>query len=207
MRGGEYFFVKTQRAYDMGAVAVIFYDPNGDSAISATLTKLSSIPAVSISRSEGELLVKSLNEGNTVKVNLIVDSIHKNSLSKNVIGLYKSSDNTEGKCVIVGAHYDGVDTPAANDNASGIAAIIEIARGLVEQKVSLPYDIKFIAFGAEEIGLIGSNAYVNRMSYKEKQSIIAMLNLDMVGVGDSFEIFTAEEGEAKQLVDIYLKNY
>ncbi len=91
-RGGEFFYVKTNRAFEYGAVGVIFYDPNGES-ISATLTKLSNIPAVSILKSDADKMESSLANGEKVEVNLIIDAMVKDSTSQNVIGIYKSSNN------------------------------------------------------------------------------------------------------------------
>ncbi len=216
-RGGEFFFVKTARAAQKGAVAVLFYDPNSEGAISATLTELSKIPAVSINRAEGKKkektvqekivdyaeiygLEKTVQDGNVVTVSLKVEVTHEDSTSKNITALYKSADNPEGKRVIVGAHYDGVDTPAANDNASGAAVILEMAKALSDQKIALPYDIAFVSFGAEEIGLVGSEQYVYNLSREEKDSVIAMLNFDMVGVGDTFDIGSADGFTAPDLI-------
>jgi aminopeptidase YwaD len=199
-RGGEFFFVKTARAAQKGAVAVLFYDPNSEGAISATLTELSKIPAVSINRAEGQGLEKTVQDGNVVTVSLNAEVTHEDSTSKNIIALYKSTDNPEGKRVIVGAHYDGVDTPAANDNASGAAVILEMAKALTDQKIALPYDIAFVSFGAEEIGLVGSEQYVYNLSREEKDSVIAMLNFDMVGVGDTFDIGSADGFTAPDLI-------
>ncbi len=201
-RGGEYFRVKTERAYGKGASAAVFYDPNGDEALAATLTQLSSIPAVSIAKEDALNIEDSISNGETIKGSLIVDSITRDATSTNIISLYKSNNNTEDKCVVVGAHYDGVDTPAANDNASGIAVILEIATALSDQNVHLPFDVKFIAFGAEEIGLLGSTAYINSLSRKENQSVIAMINYDMVGVGEYFEFLTVEETDNIQLIGV-----
>ena len=88
---------------------------------------------------------------------------------------------------IVGGHYDDIlttgdpltITPGANDNASGISAAIEIAR-VVKKKNFLPEStIKFIAFGSEEQGLLGSQAYaVKALNNNEKIKI--MLNSDMI---------------------------
>ncbi len=199
-RGGEFFFVKTARAAQKGAVAVLFYDPNSEGAISATLTELSKIPAVSINRAEGQGLEKTVQDGNVVTVSLNAEVTHEDSTSKNITALYKSADNPEGKRVIVGAHYDGVDTPAANDNASGAAVILEMAKALSDQKIALPYDIAFVSFGAEEIGLVGSEQYVYNLSREEKDSVIAMLNFDMVGVGDTFDIGSADGFTAPDLI-------
>ncbi len=199
-RGGEFFYVKTNRAFEYGAVGVIFYDPNGES-ISATLTKLSNIPAVSILKSDADKMESSLANGEKVEVNLIIDAMVKDSTSQNVIGIYKSSNNPDGKKVIIGAHYDGVNTPAANDNASGTALILEIARIIAEQKVELPFDLEFIAFGAEEIGLIGSDYYAYEMTQDEKRNTLFMLNYDMVGVGDGVDIATVGDSRSTKLTD------
>lgn len=199
-RGGEFFYVKTARAASKGAAAVLFYDPNSEGALSATLMELSKIPAVSITRADGEVFEKALLDGETVTVSLKVEVMHEDSTSQNLIGVYKSTDNPDGKNVIVGAHYDGVDTPAANDNASGVAVVLEMAKVISEQKVALPYDVEFVLFGSEEIGLIGSNYYVEKMTRDEKDSVVAMLNFDMVGVGDVFDIGYAEGFPAPNLI-------
>jgi len=199
-RGGEFFYIKTDRAVSKGAVGVIFYDPNGES-ISATLTKLSQIPAVSILKADADVLEQALLKGDKFEVNLMIDSICEDSESQNVIGVYKSKSNPDGKKVIVGAHYDGVNTPAANDNASGTAVIMEVARALAEQKIEFPYDIQFMAFGAEEIGLVGSDYYASQMSADERKNTICMVNFDMVGVGDGVDIATAGDPRANKLVD------
>ena len=182
----------------MALSAFIFYDPNGES-ISATLTKLSNIPAVSILKTDADLMEQALSNGDAVQVNIMVDAIVEDSTSQNVIGTYKSNNNPEGKKVIIGAHYDGVNTPAANDNASGTALIMEIARIIAEQKVELPFDLEFIAFGAEEIGLIGSDQYAYSMTQDEKRNTLFMINFDMVGVGDGVDIATVGEARSTAL--------
>jgi len=201
-RGGEFFFVKTARAAQKGAIGALFYDPQSEGAISATLTELSKIPAVSINRAEGEGIEKLLSEGNIVTVSMELDTTYEDSTSKNIKALYKSSENPEGLRLVIGAHYDGVDTPAANDNASGAAVILEMAKVISEQQIVLPYDVEFVAFGAEEIGLIGSEQYVRNMTREENKAIIAMINFDMVGVGDVFDIGTAEGYSAADLVKV-----
>lgn len=184
-RGGELFRTKVARASQLGAVGAIFYDPNSDNTISATLGELSDIPAVCISRKDAEAILTAISKNTLTSMSVTLDSICKDSTSKNVIGTLKASGNTTGKCLVIGAHYDGVDTPAANDNASGIALLIEAARVMSLQKEPLSCDIKFVAFGAEEIGLLGSIAFVQKMTYDEIDATIAMLNFDMVGVGDT----------------------
>jgi aminopeptidase YwaD len=199
-RGGDYFRVKTERAFSKGAVGAIFYDPNQEDAVAATLVELSNIPAVTISKTDGKNIEGLLASGKPVKVTLKVDSETKDSTSKNIIATMKSKKGSGGKNIVVGAHYDGVDTPAANDNASGIATVLEAAKVLSKQKLNC--DIKFIAFGAEERSLIGSIYYVDSLNLKEKDNIIAMINLDMVGVGDTLKIHTLSDSSKSLPADL-----
>ena len=82
--------------------------------------------------------------------------------------------------VVVGAHLDSVGTgPGINDNGSGSAGILEIAEQLRETK--LRNKLRFIWFGAEESGLIGSSEYVASLPPEEQAKISGMLNFDMIG--------------------------
>jgi hypothetical protein len=76
---------------------------------------------------------------------------------------------------IVGAHYDSVDNPGADDDASGTAALLEIAR-IISQYDSA-YTIRFIAFDREEQGLVGSYAYVADVAGAD---ILGMVQADMI---------------------------
>jgi hypothetical protein len=89
---------------------------------------------------------------------------------------------------ILGAHYDTIvpiadnpfsQAPGANDNASGVAAALEIARVFALHNYSPAHTIEFIAFGAEELGLHGSYHYANQAKIQQK-NIIAMINNDMI---------------------------
>jgi len=95
---------------------------------------------------------------------------------------------TPAQIVIVGAHYDSyaprvflTTAPGADDNASGTAGVLEIARILAGQ----PFDctIRLIAFGAEEHGFDGSFAHANAAKARG-DAIVAMLNMDMIGYVD-----------------------
>ncbi len=199
-RGGEYFFVKTDRAYSHGAVGVVFYDPNGQN-ISATLTKLSNIPAVSIQTSDANLIETELQSGVDVKMTLMIDATCEDGESQNVVGIYRSDDNPDQKRVIIGAHYDGVNTPAANDNASGTSVLLELARVVKSRELKLPFDLYFVAFGAEEIGLVGSAYYTQEMTPEERRNTLYMINFDMVGVGDSIDVSTTGDPRAIKFLD------
>jgi len=76
---------------------------------------------------------------------------------------------------IVGGHYDSVDNPGADDNASGVALVLEAARILSQYESD--YTIRYIGFDLEELGLIGSQAYVED-HYND--DILGMISTDMV---------------------------
>jgi hypothetical protein len=104
----------------------------------------------------------------------------------NVIATLAGTGDPDSVCII-GGHYDNnLKTgdpfsiiPGANDNASGVAAALELARVMKKNNYSPLNTIEFIAFGSEELGLYGSSAYA---SYSNQQSkvIKMMLNNDMI---------------------------
>jgi ABC-type dipeptide/oligopeptide/nickel transport system permease subunit len=109
----------------------------------------------------------------------------------NVVGVLRGSDpERASKFVIIGGHLDGVGTdpdgtiyPAANDNASGPAVTIEIARVLVANKALLKNSVIFVAFAGEEEGLIGSDVFVGASvsTPYRPDNVVAFINLDMTG--------------------------
>jgi hypothetical protein len=115
---------------------------------------------------------------------------------RNVIGLLKGSDpSLQAETVIVGAHYDhlgrsgrfsmsqnttGQIHHGADDNASGTAGVIEMARAAVEARKEFRRSVIFMAFAGEEHGLLGSSYYVNHPAAPLDKTI-AMVNLDMIG--------------------------
>jgi peptidase M28-like protein/PA domain-containing protein len=109
----------------------------------------------------------------------------------NVVGLLRSPDpNNSQRAVLVGGHLDGVGTDpngsvfaAANDNASGPAVTIEVARAMAASRASLSHSVVFVAFAGEEEGYYGSEAYVAQMAVApgRVESLVAVLNLDVIG--------------------------
>ena len=89
------------------------------------------------------------------------------------------------KFVLLIGHYDAISeipstlAPGVNDNGSGIALILEVARILSTKQ--LDYSVRFVCFSAEEQGLIGSNAYVNNVVVPENHDIKLVLNVDEIG--------------------------
>lgn len=87
--------------------------------------------------------------------------------------------------IIICAHYDSMfDAPGANDNASGVAAVVELASKLKDKS------IQFILFDAEEWNKSGSYAYVNSLDRNELKKINVVINIDMIGskIGTPFII-------------------
>ena len=140
------------------------------------------------------------------KVELATE-INLNSMnSKNVVGYIEGSDATLKKeYIVIGAHYDHIGYKkkhkqgedyifnGADDNASGTAGVIAIANALSRMKEKPKRSVIFILFTAEEVGLIGSEYYVNHPLFP-LENTRAMLNLDMISRNhiDSLEFEGAE---------------
>jgi Zn-dependent M28 family amino/carboxypeptidase len=93
--------------------------------------------------------------------------------------------------IVIGAHYDSVSVGhGADDNASGVAVLLELAETL--RDTPTPYTLRFVAFGAEEVGPLGSDAYVEQLSATERRNTIAMINLDSVTAGDHLYVYSIE---------------
>lgn len=118
--------------------------------------------------------------------------------SSNVIGRPQGFDPSDGY-LIVGGHRDSLAGPGANDNATGVAIALDMARALDEVPAAVP--VVFVAFGAEERQPapnrphhVGSASYVAGMSEQERGRLIAFINLDMVGHGDTIVCGTLSTG-------------
>ncbi len=120
------------------------------------------------------------------------DSLFTN---ENIYARLGGTGTVEGIFLIT-AHYDATASrdegwldswkshpaPGANDNGTGVAALLELAR-LLEQ-YELPFDVGFILFSAEEIGMVGSTDFVEGLSQGEADEILGVLNLDMIGYSE-----------------------
>jgi len=180
-RGEIYFSDKVANAVSAGAIAVVIYN-NQPGGFGGQVRDTGGIPAVTISQEDGQALVKELQSG-LVSVSVTVEGRTQGGESRNVVAKPPS-----GNCrIVVGGHYDSVpDGPGANDNASGTAVSIEIARVLAADGVF--DDVCFVLFGAEEIGLVGSGYYVASLSDAERGAILGMLNFDMLAVGEGWPL-------------------
>ncbi|MFH0895205.1 MAG: M28 family peptidase [Bacteroidota bacterium] len=98
--------------------------------------------------------------------------------------------------VIVGAHYDSKNGSGTNDNGSGTAILLEAARIMAATPTA--FSVRFISFSAEEIGLVGSNHYVDDIVVPQAMQIRVMFNIDEVGgvAGEINDTITCEEDDS-----------
>ena len=137
------------------------------------------------------IVMLSPEDGNDFYIAVQGDTIH----SRNVIGIVEGYDpKLKNEYVVVAAHYDHLGTSVlmkdgkesrqiffgADDNASGVATLLEVARQVAANSFMFRRSVIFAFFGAEELGMVGSWYFLNR-SFGEVENIVAMINLDMVG--------------------------
>jgi Zn-dependent M28 family amino/carboxypeptidase len=100
---------------------------------------------------------------------------------RNLVG--RQGDHRGGSLIVLGAHLDSVQgTPGADDNASGVAVLLEAARLLARAK--LRSQVLFCAFNLEELNMIGSDYFVKKLK-SEGAKVAAMISLEMIGYTDS----------------------
>ncbi len=130
---------------------------------------------------------------------------------RNVVALLPGEGPRADEIIVVGAHYDHLGYReksgkitvfnGANDNASGTAAMLEIARILSQRGQRLPRSVLLIAFAAEERGLLGSFYYVKH-PVLPMENTVAMINLDMVGCLEDDRITASGVGTSPALGDL-----
>ncbi|MEC1523394.1 M28 family peptidase [Neobacillus niacini] len=136
------------------------------------------VPVYGAAFIQGEWLKEQAAKG-PVEISLTAQR-YSNLQSLNVIATKApKTKTTNTKQVILGAHHDSVvGAFGANDNASGVGLMLEIAR--VYKGYNTEKELKFIAFGSEERGLLGSRYYVDQLTQKQRDSIEAVFVPDMV---------------------------
>ncbi len=194
-RGTCSFGVKALNAQEAGAEAVVLFNqgntPDRTGLIVGTLLPdgaTVTIPVVGASFADGELLaaagatahVRVINPETRTDVNVIAELPGKNT----------------NNVVMAGAHLDSVQAgPGINDNGSGTAAILEVALKMAKHRPE--NSLRFAFWGAEELGLIGSEAYVAELSQAEQDRIALYLNFDMVGSPNYvFFVYDGDDSDA-----------
>ena len=180
-RGVITFQSKAENVFEAGAVGLVIYN-NVSGPFRGVRADRPEFQVVSLSLADGEavqdLLVDSEIEA-SIKLTL------ENLPSQNVIAQKPGASDA---VVVLGGHFDSVSgLSGANDNASGTAVLLAIAELLAD--VDLPYTLRIVPFGSEELGLLGSRFYVQELSSAELENTKLMLNFDALSTGSGVAIF------------------
>jgi Zn-dependent M28 family amino/carboxypeptidase len=174
-RGEIPFLQKAQNAENAGAVGVVIVN-NEPGELYGTLGGEVQIPILALSGKAGN----SLFELQQPQVLLAVNTRQRTVTGTNIIAHLPGVTQPR---VIVGGHYDSVPgSPGANDNASGTAVVLDIARNMAQTPIAR--QAWFVAFDGEEDGLHGSRSFVSQAQPGFLEGLDAMLNFDMVGVNE-----------------------
>lgn len=176
--GGIALEDKVEGATESGAEAVVLFS---EGVVWDRIFEETSIPVIAVGADEGAGLARVVQGGAEIEARVDKEPIELQP-SRNVIAEL-NNDIEDDEVLVVGAHYDTTpETQGANDNGSGMAVVLTIAEELADDE--LPFDLRFVLFGAEEIGLNGSFEHVGGLEEDELDRIMAMINLDVVGTGD-----------------------
>ncbi|HKC63824.1 MAG TPA: M20/M25/M40 family metallo-hydrolase [Pyrinomonadaceae bacterium] len=147
-----------------------------------------------------------------VTLSITTDIARRSVPAYNVVGILDGSDPVlKNEAIVIGAHYDhlgrggegslapreGEIHHGADDNASGVAGLLELARIFHAERAKLKRTIVFIAFSGEEEGLLGSNYYVNHPIWPLDKTV-AMINMDMIGRMKDNKLIISGVGTAKE---------
>jgi Zn-dependent M28 family amino/carboxypeptidase len=174
-RGHCPFSDKQAVAAERGAVALIVANNTEGDEVGGTLGEKTEvkIPVIGVTKASGERLRAEPGE-TTIKLNAGV----RVDRTRNLITQTKTGATSD--VVMVGAHLDSVaEGPGINDNASGVAAVLETALQLGSSP-EVNYAVRFGFWGAEELGLLGSNDYVSSLDLEALKDIALYLNFDMI---------------------------
>ena len=185
-------------AHEHGAAGIILVadgalpepDPESDEGVPAVIASTSALAPV----------LGGLVRGQHPLGRLAVTLAPEGSKAFNVVARWAASVPAEQRLpgvIVIGAHYDGLGeaSPGADDNASGTAALLHVARSLAEEKASLRRDILFVAFSGEAQGAAGARAFVKHPpGGLAAKDFVAMIDLDMVGRmrDGSLQVFGAD---------------
>ncbi|WP_317851408.1 M28 family peptidase [Neobacillus bataviensis] len=183
-RGDITFVEKVQNVFSKGAAGVLMYNntANGNNFGQAN----GEIPAVAITQAQGKELVDKLKNGPvTATLDVDIQKIEKTSYV--VEAKLKPNKNKDtGQIVTIGAHHDSVHLgPGANDDASGVSAVLELARIFVNTPIDT--EVRFLTFGSEERGMVGSSFYVSQLPQSDIDRMVAHFQMDMIGGAEAGE--------------------
>jgi Zn-dependent M28 family amino/carboxypeptidase len=182
-RGTCAFVQKLENAVTAGAAGVILFN-EGDTAGRRNALFRSApadypLPAVLSSFAVGQELYNAYKAGQNPRVNLATSGVEIERLYPNVVAETNGGDPNH--LVLAGAHLDSVPAgPGVNDDGSGTSFQLELAEQLAKSGTPPRNKIRFLWFGGEEDGLVGSQYYAAHLSNAEVAKIDVMLDTDMI---------------------------
>ena len=203
-RGTCSFGQKAIAAKAAGASAVIIYN-NAPGTLNGTLGSVvpNSAPATGVTQEEGQNLLAKMAAG-PVTMKLVLDKTMEQRETFNVIA--ETTSGRDDNVVMLGAHLDSVgDGPGINDNGSGSAGILETAVQLGKVN-KLNNKVRFAWWGAEELGLLGSDHYVADLQENDPPAlddIATYLNFDMIASPNHIiGVYDADESTYEAPVEV-----
>jgi Zn-dependent M28 family amino/carboxypeptidase len=193
-------------AGDAGIPVVVISRQAADKLLALSNTSLEQLEQSAAAKTPGT------NKPLTGEITLAVDVVRTEVPAYNVVGVLEGSDPVlKNENIVIGAHYDhlgrggegslaartGEIHHGADDNASGTAGMLELARVFSAQRPRLKRTLVFIAFGGEEEGLLGSSYYVDHPPMPLANTV-AMINMDMIGRMKDRKLVIGGVGTAKE---------
>ena len=172
-------------AQQAGAAAFLAVSPQAPDGMVLRPTLLDprglTIPAASVSHEVAEALASAATGDQRAR---LVTNVHTEPApTRTVLGELPGS--RDGQVIMLGAHLDSVlDGPGINDNGSGVAALLEIARALSGTRPRATVRLAF--WSGEELGLHGSVRYVEALSPQQRDAILVYANVDMIASPNGF---------------------
>jgi Zn-dependent M28 family amino/carboxypeptidase len=161
-----------------------------------------SIPGISISKEDGAFIQRLAERKGPVTIRLKSTDKLAPMTSWNIVGDLPGNKHPE-EIVMLASHYDGHDiSQGASDPASGVVAVLDAARVLAKYAAPLPRTVRFVLWGVEEIGLLGSRDYVRKHS-DELKNIRFYLNMDAAGGTSPKDIMLHEWPELQSRFERY----
>jgi Zn-dependent M28 family amino/carboxypeptidase len=202
-RGGCPFATKEAAAAGQGAVALIVADNVDEDTMHGTLGEGTDvkIPVVSVSKADGARL-RAAPGPSSITLNASVTPVK----ARNIIAQTKTGSTQN--VVMVGAHLDSVPAgPGINDNGSGVAAVLETAVQMGSSP-RIHNAVRFGFWGAEELGLVGSDKYLRSLNMDALKDIALYLNFDMLASPNPGYFTYIGEGSAgiQRTLAAYLTN-
>ena len=215
LQTGAHFKASVAAGRNAGGMLILLGEGRGLPDLSGETRAALGIPVAAVRGEAADRIRQAARSGDRA---FLAASVQPRTVeARNVAALLPGSDpNLADEVLIIGAHYDhlglggegsldpdafGVVHNGADDNASGTAGLIEIARRLAESDRRPARSVLFLAFTAEEKGLWGSSHYVRNPLLPIAQTV-AMLNLDMIGRLEGRTLVVEGVGTAEEWTDV-----